>query len=99
MSRPNGKFEPGQQVATPGALRAIHQSGESLLRLMSRHLSGDWGDLDADDKTANDAALIDGSRIFSAYMLTSGEKVWVITEAVGDDGKRASTCVLLPDEY
>lgn len=99
MSHTSAKFEPGQQVATPGALRAIHQSGESLLRLMSRHLSGDWGDLDADDKTANDAALLDGSRIFSSYVLKSDEKVWIITEAVGDDGKRASTCVLLPDEY
>lgn len=99
MSHTSAKFEPGQQVATPGALRAIHQSGESLLRLMSRHLSGDWGDLDADDKKANDAALEDGSRIFSSYVLKSDEKVWIITEAVGDDGKRASTCVLLPDEY
>lgn len=25
--------------------------------------------------------------------------LWVITEAVGDDGLRESTCVLLPDEY
>jgi hypothetical protein len=99
VSQSNGKFEPGQQVATPDALRAIHQSGESLLRLMSRHLSGDWGDLDDEDNKANNAALIDGSRIFSAYKLKSGEKIWIITEAVGDDGKRASTCVLLPDEY
>ena len=99
MSQPNGKFEPGQQVATPGALCAIHRSGESLLRLMSRHLGGDWGDLDAEDKKANDAALLDGSRIFSSYKLKTDEKVWVITEAVGDDGRRASTCVLMPDEY
>lgn len=99
MSQPIAKLELGEQVATPGALRAIHQSGESLLRLVSRHRCGDWGDLDDEDKQANDAALIDGSRIFSAYKLKSGEKIWVITEAVGDDGKRASTCVLLPDEY
>ncbi|MBN9519368.1 hypothetical protein J0H58_12735 [bacterium] len=99
MSQPNGKFELGQQVATPGALRAIHQSGESLLHLISRHLCGDWGDLDAEDKKSNDAALLDGSRIFSAYILKTGEKIWVITEAVGDDGTRASTCATTPDEY
>jgi hypothetical protein len=28
-----------------------------------------------------------------------GTKFWVITEAVGDDGRRAATTVLLPDEY
>jgi hypothetical protein len=99
MSRTSAKFELGQQVATPGAQRAIHQSGESLLHLMSRHRCGDWGDLDDEDKKANDAALLDGSRIFSAYKLKSGEKIWIITEAVGDDGTRASTCATTPDEY
>jgi hypothetical protein len=28
-----------------------------------------------------------------------GVKIWIITEAAGDDGNRASTCILLPDEY
>jgi hypothetical protein len=38
--------------------------------------------------------LIDGSRLFSAYHLTNGTKVWIITEA-----DRSATTVLLPDEY
>ena len=42
---------------------------------------------------------MDGSRILSAFRLKTGVKVWVLTEAVGDDGKRASTCLLLPEEY
>lgn len=35
----------------------------------------------------------------SAYTLTSGEKLWVITEAADDDGNRICTTLLLPDEY
>tara|TARA_Y100000296_G_scaffold72494_1_gene88942 strand:- start:84 stop:296 length:213 start_codon:yes stop_codon:yes gene_type:complete len=61
--------------------------------LLDRHRSGDWGDVDAEDGQANDAALKDGSRIFSVYH-QHGQKVWVITEA-----DRSSTCVLLPEEY
>ena len=50
--------------------------------------------------SATEAALKDGSRIFSAYNLPrTGERLWIITEAEGDDGNRASTCVLLPDDY
>jgi hypothetical protein len=46
-----------------------------------RHLSGDWGDLDTQDKQLNDRALKDGSRIFSAYQTVKGVKLYVITEA------------------
>jgi hypothetical protein len=59
----------------------------------------DWGDLCDEDRQANDLALIDGSRILSAYRTSLGEKIWVITEAVDDAGNRAATTVLLPGEY
>jgi hypothetical protein len=70
-----------------------------VLQLLARHVAGDWGDLSDEDKRLNDEALIDGSRLLSAYTLRSGVRVWVITEAVGDDGHRAATTLLLPDEY
>jgi hypothetical protein len=35
----------------------------------------------------------------SAYTLTDGTKIWVITEAVGEDGQREATTFLLPEEY
>jgi len=95
----NAKFMLGQQVATPGALRAIHQAGQSLLQFLARHASGDWGDLGDEDRRLNDEALIDGSRLLSAYVLRTGIKIWIITEAVGEDGKRTATTILLPDEY
>lgn len=86
-------FATGQLVATPGALEVLEQAGIGPLALLLRHVRGDWGDLGPEDKKANDQALIDGSRIFSAY-LVEGQKIWVITEA-----DRSSTCILLPDEY
>jgi hypothetical protein len=93
------RFELGRVVGTPGALAKIQEAGQDVQEFLRRHAAGDWGDLEADDKAANEAALKDGSRLFSKYHTRLGAAIWVITEAVGDDGKRASTCVLLPEEY
>jgi hypothetical protein len=89
----------GQIVATPGVLEAMAKTGEAPIDFLSRHQIGDWGSLDREDLAANEASLKDGSRIFSAYLLKDGTKIYVITEAQGDNGKRESTCVLLPEEY
>jgi hypothetical protein len=93
------KFKLGTVVATPGALSALEASGETAIDLIQRHVTGDWGDLCAEDKALNDEALIDGSRILSSYVLTSGEKVWIITEAADDNGHRTATTILLPSDY
>lgn len=93
------KFHPGKLVATPGALEALARSGQEVTFFLERHLRGDFGEVDAEDRNLNDQALLDGSRLLSAYRTLKGEKIWIITEAVGDDGRRASTCILLPDEY
>jgi hypothetical protein len=57
------KFNPGPIVATPGAIEALHESDQSADEFLARHVVGDWGDLDDEAKSLNDAALIDGSRI------------------------------------
>jgi hypothetical protein len=98
-TRTGPKFCLGQTVATPGAMEAIRAAGQCPLRFLARHAAGDWGDLDDDDAKLNDAALLDGSRLLSAYILRGGARIWVITEAFGDDGQRASTTILLPCEY
>ncbi|WGJ91264.1 type I restriction endonuclease subunit M [Achromobacter mucicolens] len=88
-------FRNGNIVATPGALELLRQLEVSALGYLFRHMNGDWGDLDAEDKQANQAALIYGSRIFSSYALPDGKsKLWIITEA-----DRSVTTLLLPDEY
>ena len=94
------KFHPGHIVATPDAIDAMRASGQSPEVFLGAHLEGYWGgDLCEDDHRLNDEALIDGSRLLSAYRTLRGVKLWIITEAVGDDGQRASSCVLRPEEY
>lgn len=94
------KFELGQCVATPGALEILQAAEISPLQLLARHVTGDWGNLSQGDMEANELALQDGSRIFSAYDLPGqDQKVWVITESENDNGYRASTCIMRADEY
>ena len=94
------KFHPGQVVATPGALEAIRASGQTPEVFLGAHLEGYWGgELCEEDRRLNDEALIDGSRLFSAYQTLRGEKLWVITEAADDDGHRSATTILLPEQY
>ena len=87
-----GKFRLGTLVATPGALDAA-PSREALMDLVQRHMSSDWGDLDAHDRRENEIAVRDGYRILSAYEI-DGIRFWVITEA-----DRSTTTILLPEEY
>ncbi len=96
-SQPN--FSLGQIVATPGALESLEKAGQTAAEFLQRHVQGDWGDVCEEDRQLNDYALIDGSRLLSAYRTSLGEKLWIITEAVDDAGKRAATTVLLPSEY
>ena len=92
-------FELGTVVATPACLEALAKANQSVWIFLSRHLAGDWGDLDGDDKLSNDDAIRDGSRILSAYVLVTGQRIWLITEAADEDGKRVATTALLPEEY
>src|SRR5208283_2778239 len=94
-----GTFSLGQVVATPGALRALQEAKQPPSDFLSRHIAGDWGEISEEDKRLNDLALVEGSRLLSAYRTSKGTKLWIITEAVDDDGKRAATTLLLPDEY
>ena len=45
-------FETGQILVTPGALE-LAEGGVNLLAYLIRHLSGDWGELDKEDKAEN----------------------------------------------
>ena len=93
------KFSLGQTLATPGALKALEESGQSPAFFLEKHVQGDWGTVDDDDKRANDQAVVDGSRILSAYRTLKGERIWIITEAADNEGKRAATTCLKPSEY
>jgi hypothetical protein len=92
------KFQLGRLLATPGALVTIEASGQSAADFLARHAAGDWGDVDAEDAAANEAALLDGSRILSVYH-AGAVKLYVITEACDDVGRRAATTIIRCDEY
>jgi hypothetical protein len=81
-------------VATPGALEALSESREEAAIYISRHASCDWGVVGTTDARLNHDALLNESRILSVYILQSGVRIWIITEA-----DRSATTVLLPDEY
>jgi hypothetical protein len=88
------RFPPGQIVATPGALAALEESGESPDVFLKRHLTGDWGEVDDHDRRENELSVVQGFRLLSAYTLSNGTKLWIITEA-----DRSATTLLLPSEY
>ena len=94
MSQTVQLFPLGQIVATPGALDALAQASQGAHEFLTRHVSGDWGELDADDRRENELSLREGFRLLSAYRLTTGEKLWIITEA-----DRSVTTLLTPEEY
>ncbi len=96
----NIRFDLGPIVATPGALEALKRNNMTGLELLARHAQGDWGDLDDEDKAANNAAIQTGARLLSAYHLPDGTKLWIITDAeIDDEHHRQSSVFLLPDEY
>ncbi len=87
-------FTLGQACATPGALDALEQNQQDPARFLARHVTGDWLEMCAQDQETNREALVHGARVFSAYTMKDGKKLWVITES-----DRSVTTLLLPSEY
>jgi hypothetical protein len=87
-------FDLGQLVATPGALTALEKAGQNAMEFLSRHVTGDWGDIPEEDRKENQYSLEHGFRLLSSYHTNADQVVWVITE-----GSRSHTTLLLPDEY
>lgn len=89
---PHALFPTGQLMITPNALRVVGL--EALATALERHSKGDWGDVDAHDRKANEDALRDGTRLLSVYHSPDGGKFWIITE-----WDRSLTTILLPEDY
>jgi len=88
------RFHVGRIVATPGALAALAEADERPGIFLKRHVTGDWGELDEADKAENEFSVTHDFRILSAYLLSTGVRLWIITEA-----DRSATTLLLPEEY
>lgn len=87
-------FTLGNVFATPQALEALNSHNSSVIELLARYVSCDWGSIPEEDATANRRALTDSGRLMASYPLSDKVKIWVITEA-----DRSVTTLLLPDEY
>ena len=94
QTKPKPLFDLGSLVATPGALVALEKSGQNAMDFLSRHITGDWGDLSKEDSEENRLSLVRGFRLLSSYRTAADDKLWVITEA-----DRSVTTILLPEEY
>src|SRR5258708_6581714 len=60
-------FDLGQLVATPGALTALEKAGQNAMEFLSRHVTGDWGDIPEEDRKENQYSLEHGFRLLSSY--------------------------------
>jgi hypothetical protein len=87
-------FDLGQLVATPGALAALEKSGQSPMDFISRHVTGDWGEIPEEDKKENQFSLEKGFRLLSSYKSNAGDRLWIVTES-----DRAHSTLLLLKEY
>lgn len=94
INRYRAKFSMGKLVATPAALQALREAQVHEVKLLARHVTGDWGELDDFDRSQNEKAIVEGERILSRYNLPNGQGVYVITEA-----DRSYTTILLVEEY
>jgi hypothetical protein len=94
------RFNLGNTVMTPGAAAALDEAGQLPAEFLSRHVRGEWGDVDAEDGRANDVACAHEGvearqeRILSSYRTRKNVKIWIITE-----WDRSVTTLLLPQEY
>jgi hypothetical protein len=89
------KFSLGQTVVTRGIAEELEnpEFAKFVNESFVRHANGDWGDMCEEDKEANEYALENELRLFSAYK--KGDwKIWIITE-----WDRSVTTALFPDEY
>jgi len=48
----------------------------------------------AEDWEENELSVREGFRVLSSYTLSTGKKIWIITEA-----DRSATTLLLPEDY
>ena len=98
----NPVFQTGQIVASRGVYDLACQNtdfAQFIQKCLNRHVKGDWGEVDEEDKATNNCALKEGTRLLSAYNDDRFPKqgvatIWIITEA-----DRSSTTILFPDEY
>ena len=92
------KFQIGSTYFTNGVHSLVQEDKDFanfVANSFKRHVNGDWGDLDKEDKALNDMALESGEdRLFSKYIYNGEVSIYIITE-----WDRSATTILFPEEY
>ena len=98
--RENGEplFGLGNVYGTPAVLAHLAKHGLRPNALLGKHCHGEYGELDDEDREANERSIVDGSRILSVYTVEA-ERIYVITEACNESGARYATTILFAEEY
>ena len=84
----NSRF--GKIIIRPLAREQLDPT--AVQQALSRHVSGDWGDVDTDNRKVNDLSLKKGYSLHSVYR-TGEKEFWIITEE-----DRSLTTVLMREE-
>ena len=87
------RFDLGVCASTPAALAHLAANDTTPVALVTRHATGDWGELCREDWLENERSVVRGWRILSSYPI-GGAVVWVITEA-----DRSRTTIFMREEY
>jgi hypothetical protein len=88
----------GRVVATAAVAASVPEA--VIIGLLDRHAAGDWGDLDVEDRAANDADHSQArGRLFSSYATEEHGTIWVITDDLRGGAGGPITTVLFPDDY
>lgn len=88
------KFPLGRIELSPGVIKVV--TPQMLAEALSRHRSGDWGDLSVSDKLTNEMGLEESSGIPNDVLVSlykGSVELLVITER-----GRQQTSILLPEE-
>src|ERR1019366_3222644 len=72
-------FTPGHVGSTHGALAAIEKSGQQPGDFLTRHVSGDWGEVPSEDIQENELSLQHGFRLLSAYHTSVSSRLFTDT--------------------
>lgn len=99
----NNSLETGLILVTDSVKMTMAQNPHFSIfcqNCLQNHKSGNWGDLEEEDKESNYFALENNERILSSYKfppeinIPHEVKIWIITEH-----DRSVTTLLFPSEY
>lgn len=91
------KFDLGTLMHSAGVHQRMTDDYEFhnfVVKSLGYYVGCEWGDTCTEDAALNEEAIINGDRIFAAYVHKDGTKIWIITEA-----DRSYTTILFPSEY